>query len=97
MADKQGKKKVITIPVPAEIWKHDPDDHDYPAAQSYLSLICAKEIAAMSPTCSRRLPSSSIRPRTCCGPRTCRSWEPMTGQCNAICRKSRMGSCCHRC
>ncbi len=45
MADKQGKKKVITIPVPAEIWKHDPDDHDYPAAQSYLSLICAKEIA----------------------------------------------------
>jgi hypothetical protein len=26
------------VPVPVELWKNEPDDHDYPAAQSYLSL-----------------------------------------------------------
>jgi hypothetical protein len=26
------------VPVPAELWKDEPDDHDYPAAQNYLSL-----------------------------------------------------------
>ena len=26
------------VPVPQELWEHEPDDHDYPAAESYLSL-----------------------------------------------------------
>lgn len=41
-----SKKKAATsndaVPVvatPSEIWKSEPDDHDYPAARSYLSLL----------------------------------------------------------
>jgi hypothetical protein len=26
-------------------WKNQPDDHDYPAAQAYLSLIAADDVA----------------------------------------------------
>jgi hypothetical protein len=53
-----GKKKspagtttdaVPVVATPSEIWKSEPDDHDYPAAQSYLSLLTtaakAKHIA----------------------------------------------------
>lgn len=32
-------KKSPAVATPAEIWKDLPDDHDYPAAQSYLSLL----------------------------------------------------------
>jgi hypothetical protein len=30
----------VVVPVPTVLWKHEPDDHDYPAALSYLGLIC---------------------------------------------------------
>jgi hypothetical protein len=30
---------VPTVETPSEIWKSEPDDHDYPAARSYLSLL----------------------------------------------------------
>jgi len=29
-----------------EHWKHEPDDHDYPAAESYLNLVVPGEVAA---------------------------------------------------
>ncbi|MEY4137142.1 MAG: hypothetical protein RL205_1270 [Actinomycetota bacterium] len=39
MGKKSDKKsKVATVAVPTEIWKTIPDDHDYPAAASYLGL-----------------------------------------------------------
>lgn len=36
------------VPVPAELWKDEPDEHDYPAADSYLSLcVDAKKAKAL--------------------------------------------------
>ena len=51
-----SKKKSATTPTdlpvvetPSEIWKSEPDEHDYPAAQSFLSLLTtaanAKKVA----------------------------------------------------
>lgn len=37
--------KVATVPVPKVIWKDVPDDHDYPAALSYLGLCADKSTA----------------------------------------------------
>jgi hypothetical protein len=37
--------KVATVPVPKVIWKDLPDDHDYPAALSYLGLCADKSTA----------------------------------------------------
>ena len=37
--------KVAAVPVPKVIWKDVPDDHDYPAAVSYLSLCADKSTA----------------------------------------------------
>jgi hypothetical protein len=34
------KTAVKTAPVESERWSEEPDEHDYPAAASYLSLIC---------------------------------------------------------
>jgi len=35
-----GSPPVKTPPAPPERWSEEPDEHDYPAAASYLSLIC---------------------------------------------------------
>ena len=44
-----GSSSIPVIATPSEIWKDDPDDHDYPAARSYLSLLTtakgAKQLA----------------------------------------------------
>jgi len=47
-----GKKKAapttVAVPIvntPSEIWKSEPDDHDYPAAQSFLSLLTTADEA----------------------------------------------------
>lgn len=48
MAAKQtppSKASVPTVATPTEIWKEDPDDHDYPAAQSFLSLLMTADQA----------------------------------------------------
>lgn len=40
--------KALTPPVvatPQELWKTEPDDHDYPAAQSFLSLLATADEA----------------------------------------------------
>ena len=34
------------VAVPQELWEHTPDEHDYPAAQSYLSLCTSAKQAA---------------------------------------------------
>jgi hypothetical protein len=36
-------EKAKTGKLPAEHWKNEPDDHDYPAAADYLSLLMAPE------------------------------------------------------
>ena len=36
---------VPTVATPSEIWKDVPDDHDYPAARSYLSLLMPAKLA----------------------------------------------------
>ncbi len=57
-----GKKKPAAAPAdlpvvatPSEIWKREPDDHDYPAAQSFLSLLTtsanAKKVAQQLKKC----------------------------------------------
>ena len=34
------------VAIPQELWEHTPDDHDYPAAESYLSLCTSTKQAA---------------------------------------------------
>jgi hypothetical protein len=49
MAKKKAPSKKEAPPkkqVPPELWKHEPDEHDYPAASDYLSLILAEAMAA---------------------------------------------------
>jgi hypothetical protein len=43
--DKHSAPSAPVVPVPTELWKEVPDDHDYPAAQSYLSL-CIDPVSA---------------------------------------------------
>ncbi len=45
MATSTGPDGVPAVSTPSEIWKHDPDDHDYPAARSYLSLLTTADRA----------------------------------------------------
>jgi hypothetical protein len=48
MSPTKAAKAATTIPVvttPSEIWKPDPDDHDYPAARSFLSLLATAKMA----------------------------------------------------
>ncbi len=42
---KAGSPSAPVVPVPTELWKDVPDDHDYPAAASYLSLCIDSESA----------------------------------------------------
>jgi hypothetical protein len=42
-ADSTGDIPVVATP--SEIWKAEPDDHDYPAARSFLSLLTTAEMA----------------------------------------------------
>jgi len=58
MAKKSAPPSTVDIPVvatPSEIWKSDPDDHDYPAARSFLSLLTtaaeAKKVAEQLKKC----------------------------------------------
>lgn len=39
------EQKLPTVNTPSELWKHHPDEHDYPAADSYLSLCFDSETA----------------------------------------------------
>ena len=56
-----------------EHWKDEPDDKDYPAAESYLSLLVGSSSAAKSPRlCAKRMRSGTSQPRTSCGRLDCR-------------------------
>ena len=39
------KKSITKVVVPAELWENKPDNHDYPAALSYLRLLTSPEKA----------------------------------------------------
>jgi hypothetical protein len=46
---KSNPKPAVTTPAgasPKELWKEEPDDHDYPAARNYLSLLVGTDEAA---------------------------------------------------
>ena len=63
-------------PVAAEHWSEEPEEHDYPAAAAYLSLICDPTEVRRLVAALKRRPSCTTRPRICCGPRAwrcCRS------------------------
>jgi hypothetical protein len=48
MSTKKAPSANGTLPVvstPSEIWKADPDEHDYPAARSFLSLLAPAKVA----------------------------------------------------
>jgi hypothetical protein len=47
MTSKKAGKALAppVVATPAEYWKHDPDDHDYPAARSFLSLLATADEA----------------------------------------------------
>lgn len=48
MATKKQASTTSDLPVvetPSEIWKPDPDDHDYPAARSFLALLTTAKMA----------------------------------------------------
>jgi hypothetical protein len=48
MVDKKKVPATADVPVvetPSEIWKAEPDAHDYPAARSYLSLLTTADMA----------------------------------------------------
>jgi hypothetical protein len=48
MANKKAAAAPADIPVvetPSEIWKSEPDEHDYPAARSFLALLTTAEMA----------------------------------------------------
>ena len=42
-ADKTVSPPVVAVP--SELWKTEPDDHDYPAAESFLSLLATADEA----------------------------------------------------
>jgi hypothetical protein len=59
-------------------WLDAPEDHDYPAAASYLSLLATPgeiEVVIAALKRHQRLPS---KPRTCCALPACRCWPPTT-------------------
>jgi len=56
-----------------EHWKSEPDDHDYPAAHDYLSLVVPEPVAKHLVDTLKDALWTTARPRTCCGPATSRS------------------------
>ncbi|MDQ5973056.1 MAG: hypothetical protein QG661_265 [Actinomycetota bacterium] len=44
-ANDDAARPLPTVTVPTELWKNEPDDHDYPAALSYLGLCIDPERA----------------------------------------------------
>lgn len=45
MAKKNADRDLPVVQTPSEIWKAEPDEHDYPAARSYLSLLTTAQQA----------------------------------------------------
>ncbi|MEZ5118372.1 MAG: hypothetical protein R2686_00525 [Candidatus Nanopelagicales bacterium] len=50
------EQKLPTVDTPSELWKHHPDEHDYPAADSYLSLCFDPETAKKLSHALRKAP-----------------------------------------
>ncbi len=51
-----GTSAIPTVVTPTEIWKHEPDDHDYPAAASYLSLLMPAKLAKKVASAMKKSP-----------------------------------------
>lgn len=56
MAKQNTASAIPIVKTPSEIWKSDPDDHDYPAARSYLSLLTTPKDAKRLAGLLRRAP-----------------------------------------
>lgn len=46
-ARRPSASRVPVVKTPKEIWKEDPDAHDYPAAESYLALLMDAKLAKL--------------------------------------------------
>ena len=55
-ADGKGGRKGKTKAPPPEHWKEEPDDHDYPAASDYLSLLLAPARVTVAVAALRQAP-----------------------------------------
>ena len=75
-------------------WLSEPEDHDYPAALSYLSLIYDEPAAKTSVEKLKRQRFPSSRPRTFSGRPLCHCWGSATRTWTRIERRSKPAASC---
>jgi hypothetical protein len=82
----------------SEHWKQEPEDHDFPAVEAFLSRLVGPSVAAKLTKALRNKKSwSTTRRRICFDLRACLCWVPMTLRWPPTRQRLKWVRDCHQC